>query len=90
MGLTYYPPCGVATTATRMATTTARKITKAKIKGCLYCTPLKKTPDDPEKSRFSAVPVGSIKLLAEAGIEGNNNDSLCATRVQTWGSGQDY
>jgi len=40
---------------------------------------MKKTPDDPEKSRFSAVPVGSIKLLAEAGIEGNNNDGLCAT-----------
>jgi len=52
---------------------------EAKRKDCFYFTPLKKTPDDPEKSRFSAVPVGSIKLLAEAGIEGNNNDSLCAT-----------
>ena len=59
---------------------------EAKRKDCFYFTPLKKTPDDPEKPWFSAVPVGWNKLdsmvkemFAEVGIEGKTNHSLRAT-----------
>ena len=59
---------------------------KAKQKDAFYFTPLQSIPADPQKTRFTAVPIGVNKLatlvkemISEVSFDGKNKHSLWAT-----------